>query len=578
MKILGLMAIGNDPSACLVTDGKIVAMAEEERFVGIKHANMMFPKKAIKFCLDRGNVELKDLDYIAIGWDLSKYPGKIAEHFLKTWYEYPTKGKRQLDWEISKLRKFTKENFEKELISKFEEAGFKKEDLPPRVYKSHHYCHAVSAYVASGFKEASIITMDGHGEENCTVLWEVRNGNFKKIKEINLPHSLGHFYGAFTKFSGFRIYNGEGKTMGLAPYGKKNLKFRKVVDKMCKITEDGYKIDPTYLFYGKSTIADEFSDKFSAAFGEMRRGDKEEIKDNHKEAAFEAQRKIEHVGRHLAEWLIDKTGIHNLCLAGGVAFNCKMNGFIQRSEKVKNIYIQPVSGDNGVGIGAAAALYIENGLDVSGFRMEHVYLGPEYSGSEIESALKEAGLKYTRSEIIAKEAAQHMADGKVVGWFQGKMEVGPRALGSRSILADPRDSEMKDIVNNKVKFRDSWRPFCPSILWEKTEDYFEHSCYHPFMILTFKVKKEKRDVIPSVVHVDGTARPQTVKKDVSPLYWKLINEFYKITGVPVVLNTSFNIKGEPIVCTPRDAINCYLKTGMDVLAIGNFIVTSKDRI
>lgn len=577
MKILGIMCIGNDPSACLIMGGKIVAMTEEERFVRVKHADGIFPQNAIKFCLKQGQIEMKDLDYIAIGWDVSKYPGKMAEHFLKTWYRYPTKDKKTLDWEIDKLRRFTREKFENELIEKFEKSGYTKEELPPIVFKPHHYCHAVSAYVASGFKDASIITMDGHGEENCTVLWEARAGKLKKIKEFNLPHSLGHFYGAFTKFIGFRIYDGEGKTMGLAPYGKENPKFRKIVDEMCKITENGYEIDPTYLFYSKRTIADEFSDKFAEAFGEMRpKGG--EIKNHHKDVAYEAQRKLEQVGLHIAEWLIDKTGIPNLCLAGGVALNCKMNGCIQRSDKVENIYIQPISGDDGTVIGAAAAMYIEGGLDTSGFKMEHVYFGPEYTDSEIEVALKEAELKYNKSGNIAKEVAQHVADGKVVGWFQGRMEVGPRALGSRSILVDPTDPKMVDIVNNKVKFREPWRPFCPSILWEHADEYFVKPCYHPFMIITFIVKEEKREEIPAVIHIDGTSRPQTVKKEVNPLYWDLINEFYKITGVPVVLNTSFNIRGEPIVCSPKDAINCYLKTGIDILAIGNFIVPSKEKV
>ncbi len=570
--VLGILHLGRDPTACLIKDGKIVAMAEEERFLRIKHAEGYFPKFAIKFCLEKGNIRLEDVDCISIGWDANAYPQRMAIHFLKTWHQYPTKDKKTLEWEIKQLETFNPENYTKEIINQLIKCGYKKDEIPEIVFKPHHYCHALSAYLASGFKEASILIMDGHGEENATTLWHAKGNILTKIKEINIPHSLGWFYAAFTKFTGFEIYDGEGKTMGLAPYGKPNKKFRENIRQLLKINEDGYEIDPSYLFYGKRTIADEFSDKFADIFGEYRQNDKADIREHHKDAAYEAQQRLEEVGLHLAEILIRKTGCRNLCLAGGVGLNCKLNGYIYRSEFVDNIFIQPVSGDDGTVLGAGMAIYFENGLNTDGFKMNTVYFGPDYSNEEIEAELKNHGLNYNKLEEIEKITAKLLSEGKIVGWFQGRMEVGPRALGARSILADPRDAKMKDKLNAKVKFRESWRPFCPSILYEDISEYLEKPCFHPFMILTFNIKEGMRSKIPSVVHIDGTARPQTVRKEDNERYWKSLNEFKKLTGTPVVLNTSFNIKGEPIVCSPKDAIDCFLKTGIDVLAIGDFIV------
>ncbi len=570
--ILGINNLNRDPSACLVKDGKIDAMVEEERFLRDKHAIGKFPSNSIKFCLEYANISLKDVDYIAIGWNINAYPLHMAEHFLKTWNEFPNKGEKTLKWELSNLRKYSGNSFLNEIKDDFIKSGYSKDDIPEILFRPHHYCHAISAYVASGFKESNIITLDGHGEENCTVLWQANGNKIEKVKKFNIPHSLGWFYGAFTKFVGFEIYDGEGKCMGLAPYGRPNENYRKVTEDMLKITEDGYEIDPSYLFYGSRTITSEFSDKFANSLGEYRKNDKEQIRDHHKQAAYEAQRRLEEVGVHLAKILIKKNGISNICLAGGVALNCKMNGAIHRLDEIDNIFIQPVSGDDGIPMGAAMAIYLEKGLPLDGFKMEHTYFGPEFTNEEIEDALKEKKLEYVKSNNISKDTAELVSKANVVGWFQGRMEVGPRALGNRSILADPTKIESQDIVNNKIKFRESWRPFCPSILYEHADEYLEKSCYHPFMILTHKIKEEMRSKIPSVTHVDGTARPQTVTKEVNEKYWNYINELYKINGVPVTMNTSFNVKGEPIVCTPIEAINCFLKTGMDALAIGDFLV------
>lgn len=570
--VLGIHYLRTDPSACLIVNGEIAAMAEEERFIRDKHAEGKFPENAIKFCLGQANIALKDLDCITIGWDISAYPLKMAEHYLKTWYKWPTKDEKTLNWEISSLKKYSGDTYTKKIKEHLMKAGFNEEDIPKILFKPHHYCHAISSYIASGFKEANIITADGHGEENCTVLWEARGREIKKIREFNIPHSLGWFYGAFTRFTGFKIYDGEGKCMGLAPYGKPNSKYAGHINEMLKINGGGYEVDPTYLYYWKRSLVDEYSDKFSEIFGEYRKNDEEEIKDHHKEIAYEAQRRLEEAGINLAGYLAGETKIRNICLAGGVALNCKMSGAIHRLKEIDDIFIQPVSGDDGTALGAAMSVYFENNLRLEGLKMEHVYFGPEYDENSIEKTLKANKLDYRKSGNLEKEVAELLSDGKIAGWFQGRMEVGPRALGNRSILADPRNPESKDIVNSKVKHREAWRPFCPSIMEEYAEEYLEKSCYHPFMILTFKIKKDKIKAIPSVVHVDGTARAQTVNKEINVKFWNLLNEFYNLTNVPVLLNTSFNIKGEPIVCNPQDAVDCFLKTGLDYLAIGSFLV------
>ena len=571
MNLLGILYLNQDPAASLIMDGKIIAIAEEERFVRKKHAFGHFPKESINFCLNEGKISMKDIDFITIGWDVNAYSTIVKDHFEKTKEEYPMKDEMTLQWEKRLLKRYNKENYLKTIYEELIKCGYSKNQIPPIKFFGHHYSHAVSAYFASGFNDAVILTIDGHGEHNSTVIWVANNGKIKKIKEINIPHSLGWFYAAITRFCGFRPNNGEGKTMGLAPYGKPNLKIRDFMNEMCRIKEMDYEIDPTYLFYSKRSFAKEFTDKFVERLG-MPRRENEKIQQHHKDTAYEAQKLLEKIVLYLVESLIEHTGIKNVCLAGGVALNCKMNGVIHSSSKVNKLFIQPISQDVGTTFGSSLALCLERGIDISQFKMNHVYFGPEFSNEEIKKYLDSFSLDYKYEPKIEYETAKYLSNGMIVGWFQGKMEVGPRALGNRSILADPRDIKMKDKVNNKVKYREPWRPFCPSILEEYKEDYLIKPISHPFMILTFKVKENKISEIPSVVHIDKTARVQTVKKEDAPMFWTLINEFRKITGIPVLLNTSFNIRGEPIVCTPKDAIEDFLRTGIDILAIGNYVV------
>lgn len=570
MNILGILYLDHDPAACLLRDGKIVAFAEEERFNRIKHADGHFPINAINFCLKAGNITMADVDYISIGWNVNEYVEKIPQFFKEIQATYKdVMDEDSLQWQDRTLKRFQPETYTQVLVDQFKKHGFN--EIPEIKFVDHHYSHALMAYYCSGFKDAIVMTVDGHGQRNCTVLWKVVNGKFEVVKEFNIPNSLGWYYAAFTKFLGFRVYDGEGKTMGLAPYGRPNPKYKNYVTEMVKLVDGGYELDPSYISYGKKTVDKNFTDKFAQAFGE--RPVNGVFSQDHKDIAYEAQDRLEIVAAHLVDYLVKETNIKNLCIAGGVALNCKMNGYIWRNCDLENIFIEPVSGDDGTAIGSAMAVYLETGGDPANFeKQEHVYYGPEYSNEEIEAALKEANLSYRKSSDISKEAAKFIADGKVIAWFQGRMEAGPRALGNRSILTDPRNPDMKDIVNNKVKFREAWRPFCPSMLYERAPDYLVKWHESPFMILTFEIKPEMVNRIPSVVHVDNTARPQLVKREINPKYYDLIKEFENLTGEGVVLNTSFNIKGDPVVCSPEDAIECFLKTGIEVLAIGDFVV------
>ncbi|MCD4695920.1 MAG: hypothetical protein K8S16_06725 [Bacteroidales bacterium] len=572
MKILGILNLNQDPASSLMIDGNLVALVEEERFIRKKHAKDHFPENAIKYCLTENKLELTDIDYITIGWNIFAYNSRVKNTFEQNTKLYH-KDSKSLDWESKQLIKYNPDNFIKNLEEELISCGFNKNDIPPFKFYDHHYSHALTAYIPSKFNEAIIITIDGHGEENSSVIWEARNNTIKKIKEINIPHSLGWFYGAATRFCGFTPNNGEGKTMGLAPYGKPNAPLKEKMKKVLSIEGCGYEINPNYLFYGERNYSNEFTDSFVSLFGKPRINNDDIFQGNYTDFAFEAQASLEKIVSHLIIESIKKTGIKNICLAGGVALNCKMNGVIASLDEVDNIYVQPISNDVGTTFGSSLALYLEKGYPISRDVMKHVYWGPEFHDKEIEIALQNKNLTYEYFYNIEEKTASLLEQGKVIGWFQGKMETGPRALGNRSILGDPRKKNMKDKINNKVKFREPWRPFCPSILEEYQDDYIENSFYHPYMIIAFQVKQEKIKEIPSVVHVDNTARIQSVSKKTNPKYWKLLNEFRKLTNVPVLLNTSFNIKGEPIVCTPDDALNTFQKTGMDYLVLGNYLIS-----
>ncbi|HEY2945654.1 MAG TPA: carbamoyltransferase C-terminal domain-containing protein [Vicinamibacteria bacterium] len=588
MNILGIIAVdvGGHPSACVLKDGRLVAFAEEERFVRVKQALGYFPSHALRFCLDEAGLDLKDVDFIAFGWDATAYRWRFPLFLARSFVSHRLRGRRShprlsapgrpqfgsaVLSGVRSLVSFQPRTLTESIVLGLRDAGFKDGPIPPVVFLRHHLAHAASAYYCSGFDESAILVFDGHGEENTTTIFRGEGQRIVRLKEINIPHSLGWFYSAFTEFLGWNPNEGEVKLMGLAPFGAPDPDVEKLVRDVLQITEEGYRIDADYLFYGPRSYGKFFSDAIVERLGPPR-GRDEPLTDRHRSIARAVQDRLEEVGVHLASIALRVAGSRRLCLAGGVALNCKMNGELHRRGLADEIFVQPLAYDGGVSLGAAQALAAEKGDDPR-FEMDHLFWGPAYGNDEIEAVLRASRARYRRSARVAEEAARMIADGKIVGWFQGRMEGGPRALGGRSILADPRNPEMKDLVNDRVKFREAWRPFALSILEEHFAEYVKKPVKSPFMIMAFDVADARRSDIPSAMHsADHTTRPQTVSRKTSPLYWDLIDCFRGITGVPCVLNTSFNVKDEPIVCTPRDALRCFYGTGMDSLVIGDCIL------
>ncbi len=545
----------HDSAACIARDGEVLFAVAEERLSRLKH-DARFPHRAIQACFDFARVRPDEVDEIVSGWP---HPRVNFLHDLKCY----TLGRQPIAY-LNLL------NSTRQFLSLWHQGGglnrFTNQFGPTRAcfrYIPHHLAHAISAWAFSGFPEATILITDGHGGWEATSVWHGRAGRIESVATIPFPNSLGLFYGEFTDFLGFQRNSDEWKVMGLAPYGEPGIDLRSFLDP----DVFPYRVAGRALLEGISR---------NGAVGLSQLGPKRipesDIDARHKNIAFAVQDVCEQAMIRVVRWAIEKAGCRNLCLAGGVALNSKANGKILSSGLVDRLFVQPAAGDDGVCLGAALAPYLDKGGKLPIQRMRHAYLGPQSSETEIEKVLQTYKLRAARVPDPAKAAAELLATGKILGWFQGRMEFGPRALGSRSILADPRDPEMNAKVNNAVKFREWWRPFAPSLLAEVAGDYLESATDSPFMILTAQVKPEKRSVIPSVTHVDGSARPQTVERDVNPLYWNLIREFGDRTGVPVVMNTSFNLRGEPIVCTPTDAIRTFFSSGLDALVIGSFVV------
>jgi len=544
----------HDSSACIARDGDLLFAVAEERISRIKH-DAGFPHNAIRACLNFAGVRPDQLDAVCAGWP--------APH-------------QMLLSDLSSFAKgqfpFTYENFLNVTRSyasmAHQNGGFKRFTYhfgPTKAqmrFVDHHLAHAISAYSYGGFDKAAVVVMDGRGAWEASSIWYGHDGKLDPVLTIPWPNSLGLFYAQFTQYLGFVPNSDEWKVMGLAPYGSPEVNLSEFIS----FNHETYRVNAPLLFErnnGTSAIAKRLGPE---------RTPESEIDETFKNIAFAVQDACEAAMLALVKLATEKTGCRNVCLAGGVALNSKANGKIQASGIVDHIFVQPAASDDGVALGAVFAPYLDGGGRLPMKPLRHVYLGPEFSDAEIEKALRTYKLRAAKLNDVAATTAELLANGKIIGWFQGRMEFGPRALGHRSILADPRDPEMNAKVNNAVKFREWWRPFAPSMLKEVAGEYLEHACDSPFMILTNPVRPEKRDVIPSVTHVDGSARPQTVEKEISPLYWNLINEFGKRTGVPVLMNTSFNLRGEAIVNTPTDAIRTFFSSGMDALVIGSYLV------
>lgn len=535
MICLGLSNIyGHEPSACLVENNKIVAMAEEERFVNIKHAPGHFPTNAVKFCLNSAGLKLSDVDIFTHNW--------------KVGYKTCLLRSRSVKDLVSNARYYYLNNG---LVWK----AFKRHlKIVPKKLElvEHHLAHASSAYHLSGFKDANIITLDGSGERACTLLAYGKDGNIEKLKEFFIPNSLGSMYTSFTEYLGYKPDNDEGTVMALASFGKDDGSF----DNLCSLAEGSYRLAP--LLQGSGGI---YSSSFLDRFGKTKKED----------MAFGIQRILENVVIHLAKWMYDQNGCKNFCLAGGVALNCRMNGALLQQDFVDDIYIQPAANDAGGSIGSAVYCAVQNGSKFD--KMEHVYYGPSFLDEEIEKALIESKMPFEKTDNPSAYASDLLLKGKIVGWFQDRMECGPRALGNRSMLADPRDPKMKDIINFFVKHRESFRPFCPSVLKEESGTLFKNKkTDSPFMVLSFDIKDEFKEKVPAILHIDNSARVQDVDKKTNPKYHELIKRFSKGTGVPMVLNTSLNDSGQPIVRTPSQAIKLFYGTGMDAMVIGDYVI------
>jgi carbamoyltransferase len=545
----------HDSSACIAREGEVLFAVAEERLSRLKH-DARFPVLAIRACLEFANLKPENVDFVCQGWPLA---GASLRHDLKTMAAGAVPASPM--GLVNTFRGYASSISQRGGQKAYERAfGITRARFR---FVDHHLAHAISAYAYSGFEDAAVLVLDGRGAWEATSLWRGRNGRLEHVWTIPWPNSLGLFYAQFTQYLGFTPYSDEWKVMGLAPFGSPGIDLNEFI-----IPNDSpYKV-ASKLLLGKD------SSPFATLEARLgpRREPESELETKHKNLAFAVQDMCEQAMMTLAKAAVARTGCRNLCLAGGVALNSKANGKISAAGIVDKIFVQPAASDDGVCLGAVLAPYLDNGGKLPVRKMRHAYLGNECSDAEIEKALQTYKIRATRVPDPAPVAAEMLANGKILGWVQGRMEFGPRALGSRSILADPRDPEMTAKVNNAVKFREWWRPFAPSMLSEVAGEYIESATDSPFMILTAQVRPEKRGVIPAVTHVDGSARPQTVERDVNPLYWKMIHEFGQRTGVPVVMNTSFNLRGEPIVSSPTDAVRTFFSSGMDALIIGNFVV------
>jgi len=596
--ILGISAFYHDSAACLVRDGDIIAAAQEERFTRKKH-DSGFPREAVSYCLAEGNIALTDLKYIVF-YDkpLIKY-----ERLLETYLAFAPRGIQSFltampVWLKEKL--FLKDLLKNELV-RFHQ-GLAKSELPPVLFTEHHESHAASAFYPSPFEKAAVLCVDGVGEWATTSAWVGNKNELTPLWEIPFPHSLGLLYSAFTYFTGFKVNSGEYKVMGLAPYGAPKY-VRAIYDNLLELRPDGtFRLNMDYFNY--CTGLTMTNGKFDSLFDGPARKPETPLTQREMDLARSIQEITEEVMLRLSKTLQRETSLENLCLAGGVALNCVANGRILREGPYKQIWIQPAAGDAGGALGAALAGWYRfderprTGTGCSD-RMRGSYLGPSFTNEQIELFLKKQNAPYLRlnDEALLTCLADELASEKVVGWFQGRMEFGPRALGGRSIIGDARSTKMQSVMNLKIKYRESFRPFAPSVLRERVSHYFEMDTDSPYMLLVAPVSEKRRNQmtkeqkalwgidflnipksdIPAITHVDYSARVQTVHEETNPRYYRLIKAFEAKTGCGVIVNTSFNVRGEPIVCTPGDAYRCFMRTEMDTLVLENYVLRKADQ-
>lgn len=597
MYILGISAFYHDSAACLLKDGQIIAAAQEERFTRKKH-DAAFPCKAISYCLQEAGIGAHEIANVVF----YEKPFVKFERLLETYLAFAPKGfssfaKAMPLWIKDKL--FQKSILIKELSAALGENVNWRERL---LFSEHHLSHAASAFYPSPFESAAILTLDGVGEWTTTSLARGDGKNLTVEKEIHFPHSLGLLYSAFTYYTGFKVNSGEYKVMGLAPYGEP--KYAGLIkDKLIKVADDGsFQLDMSYFDYATSLTMT--NRKFHNLFGGPPRTSETDLTQREMDLAASVQKVTEEIVVKIAKNIAETTGERNLCLAGGVALNCVANGILLREKIFDNIWIQPAAGDAGGALGAALSVWHlhhakERKLATERDAMQGSYLGPNFTDAEIEKELSACGATYIKlsDEALFEQVATALSEEKAIGWMQGRMEFGPRALGGRSIIADPRSPKMQKQLNLKVKYRESFRPFAPSVLREHVGEWFEHDTDSPYMLLVADVQKDKRRAmtpeeealfgidklnvprssVPAITHVDYSARIQTVHSDTNPRYHALISKFHEKTGCPLLVNTSFNVRGEPIVCSPTDAFKCFMGTDLDILAVGNYLLIKDEQ-
>ncbi len=562
--ILGISCYYHDSAACILKDGELIAAGEEERFMREKHYSG-FPHNSVRYCLNEARINANEVDYIVFYEKPFVKFNRIIETYVSQWPRSFKAFKRAVPlWLKSRL------NMRKEIS---EELVVDPENI---YFSEHHLSHMASSYFLSPFDEAAILTIDGVGEWTTTTIGYGKGTELTVEKQMKFPHSIGLLYSALTSYLGFQVNDAEWKVMGLAPYGQPRYvdKFLELVD----IKEDGsFRMKMDFFSYHYSAN-ESINSKFEQLFGKPRRKKDEKIDQFYTDVAASGQKIVEDLIVGIASNLHRESGLDNLVIAGGVALNSVANWRILEKTGFKDLFIQPAAGDSGCALGAALAFHHLSLNHPRKFQMKHAYWGPDFENEEIEAVLKAYNASYKRfdDEQLIDETAKMLAEDKCIGWFQGRMEFGPRGLGNRSILANPKNPNMKDIVNSKVKFREEFRPFAPSVTKEEASNYFDLKIESPYMLLIPQVLPEKRDLLPAITHVDGSARLQTVDSKTNSRFHSLLSAFKQKAGIPVLLNTSFNVRGEPIVCTPMDAYSCYMRTGIDALVIGNFILTEKD--
>jgi len=602
MIILGINAFGHNPSACLIQEGILLSFCQEERLTRLKGSFGFFPSKAIDWCLRSNGISLQHVDKIAYSWDCTKYPGKMMVNLAKIkirllgkspYIEPSSINQKGNVWSAFEYLQFYTPNSIKEKIRDHLRTAGHMGPIPKIVFVEHHVAHAYQTYYQSPFQDSIILIVDGSGEENCVSGFFIKNGKMRKLFGFDIPQSLGWFYGGFTAYLGFCADRDEGKLMGLAAMGesrKLNNPWIERLDAVLKITEDGFKMNPLFFKFGGNEYHPRYTDhlvKYITSFNpelEPVNFD-EKIKFNgslinkyllceYVDLAYAVQTKLEQTMNTLVNRLVKETGIKNLCLAGGVSLNCKVNGFILENSQIENIFVHPASSDDGSSIGAGFFVSEAEGENPRN-TLEHVQYGPRFNSDEVEKILKNCNISYSKPEDVCQEAAKLLSQDRIIAWFQGGAEMGARALGGRSIIASPVNPGIKERINRNVKFRETWRPYCPSINSEYKNKYFQNASETPFMTIAMNATNELSKQASGVVHVDGTTRPQTVKKDILPKWHYLIECTKSFNGHPVILNTSFNIRGEPMVCSPYDAIRCLFSTGLDAMVIEDFIVAKK---